>query len=209
VCLDIDETLLHSKEIFQLKTSNRIVRNMRKLANDDKLMKIFTDNSEKYYNEIVLPSTIINKQIGNTYTASIFFSLLSLINEKKEKLVNCNIGMFGFGSGICSAMFVLHCVNSEQCKKQINNIVQKCNIKERLSQRIKKTPEHFHEALDYRELRTRVDHSVNENFEEFVPVSSIQENLFPNTYYLSKIDKNRKRYYQQYTVDNDDKKCDQ
>ena len=54
---------------------------------------------------LVEPCCTINRQLGNSYTASVFVSLLSVVLERGPDLVGKRIGMFSFGSGAIASMY--------------------------------------------------------------------------------------------------------
>eukprot|EP00866_Antonospora_locustae_P000421 jgi/Antlo1/421/909 len=70
--------------------------------------------------EKVLPSLIWARKIGNSYTASLYISLASLLANTRV-LVNDCILMYSFGSGFASSLFVLEKVR-EGMEKDTYNI---------------------------------------------------------------------------------------
>jgi len=54
-----------------------------------------------------VPSTIHGERIGGLYTASLFFSLHSLL-EHTEDIKSKDILLFGYGSGSCCSLFSAH-----------------------------------------------------------------------------------------------------
>lgn len=50
------------------------------------------------------PTMIYNRRLGNTYTASVFFALLSLL-DNSENLTGKRIGLFSYGSGAVAEFF--------------------------------------------------------------------------------------------------------
>lgn len=65
--------------------------------------------TDKKYEENFLNSIKYNKRIGNIYTGSIFLSLLSLLTYSNIKENKC-IGMYSYGSGAVSEIFLLKTV---------------------------------------------------------------------------------------------------
>jgi hydroxymethylglutaryl-CoA synthase len=55
---------------------------------DKELQKVFTEISTSDYNTKVEPSALLPKNLGNSYTASMYTGLISLISQKKDELVN-------------------------------------------------------------------------------------------------------------------------
>lgn len=61
---------------------------------------------EASFNESINPALLGSQQVGNIYTGSVYMSLLSLIENIEEDLINKNIGIFSYGSG-CGAEFLI------------------------------------------------------------------------------------------------------
>jgi hydroxymethylglutaryl-CoA synthase len=51
--------------------------------------KVFDDLTKEERKAKVDPSLLLPKALGNTYTASLYTSLLSLVSAKQDDLVNC------------------------------------------------------------------------------------------------------------------------
>jgi hydroxymethylglutaryl-CoA synthase len=52
--------------------------------NDKDLTKIFGDISTPFYHQKVESAILLPKQLGNTYTASMYMGLLSLLSQKHD-----------------------------------------------------------------------------------------------------------------------------
>ena len=126
----------------------------------------------------LLPSLILNKEIGNSYTSSLYLSLMSLILESNIK--DKRILMFSYGSGCAASMFSLK-VKSELEIKQRN-----FDLLEKLSNRIKISPNKFEEMMIYKEKLY-----LSKNYIPIYPLEEIRE----STFYLEKVDNNWRRYY--------------
>ena len=55
----------------------------------------------------VAPGTLLPRQIGNCYTASLWAGLASLIDSQGEQLAGRTILMFSYGSGVASSFLLL------------------------------------------------------------------------------------------------------
>ncbi len=55
----------------------------------------------------VAPGTLLPRQIGNCYTASLWAGLASLVDSQRELLEGRTVLMFSFGSGIAASIFLL------------------------------------------------------------------------------------------------------
>ncbi len=61
--------------------------------------------SEFAFNKQVFAGMIYNRAIGNSYTASLFISLCSLLDYNKDDLSNRRVGLFSYGSGCVAEFF--------------------------------------------------------------------------------------------------------
>lgn len=66
------------------------------------IKKIYQESFE----ETIKPTLMGAEEVGNIYTGSVYMSLLSLIEKKREGLIDKNIGIFSYGSG-CGAEFLI------------------------------------------------------------------------------------------------------
>jgi hydroxymethylglutaryl-CoA synthase len=57
------------------------------------------------YRELVAPGLAGVSQIGNTYTASLYVCLASLLEDEGRALTGRRIGLFSYGSGCCAEFF--------------------------------------------------------------------------------------------------------
>jgi 3-hydroxy-3-methylglutaryl CoA synthase len=55
------------------------------------------------------PACIVNKNIGNIYTGSVFASLLSVVCGYGNNLIGKRIFMFSYGSGSMASMYRFVC----------------------------------------------------------------------------------------------------
>lgn len=87
-------------EISSILTSIEIIYTSHKL----RIYGLFLCNcwqasqqvAKPHYDKKVQPGTLINKQVGNMYTASIYAAFASLIHNKNSSLVNILYGVFRF-----------------------------------------------------------------------------------------------------------------
>ena len=61
--------------------------------------------SNEKISETLTPTLYYNKYIGNTYAASLYIGLLSLIENDRNDLSHKNIGLFSYGSGCVGEFF--------------------------------------------------------------------------------------------------------
>jgi hydroxymethylglutaryl-CoA synthase len=152
-----------------------------KSYNDKDVAKVFGDIGNEEFNKKVEPSALLPKNLGNSYTASMYTGLASLLSQAQE-LENKRVLMFSYGSGMAATMYSLQFHNQQK----LSQISQKLDIKNRLHQRKHVTPQEYTEVMKLRE-----DTHSKANYK---PVSSVDD-LFPGTFYLEHIDAEKRRYY--------------
>eukprot|EP01134_Creolimax_fragrantissima_P003268 CFRG3268T1 len=155
-------------------------------GNKDLLMS-FRELIKSDYDTKVKPSLLLNSQLGNSYTGSLYMSLASLLAEvPSAELQNKRINMFSYGSGMAATLFSLKVVGDT------SKIANTDRVHEKLSQRIQQTPQQFTDTLALRE-RT---HSLC----DYAPVGNT-DILYPGTYYNQYIDNKYRRQYAQIPVE--------
>jgi len=149
------------------------------------IQKAFSTISEKMYVEKVRPTTIIPKNIGNLYSASLYASLVSLFSEEGSNLAGKRILMFSYGSGLAASMFSLRVSsNGDEALKRISDVL---DIEKRFKDRIECTPEEFSRTMLKRELLHLTD--------SFVPDGELSM-MYPGSFYLTKKDDKCRRFYE-------------
>ncbi|GBG24740.1 Hydroxymethylglutaryl-CoA synthase [Hondaea fermentalgiana] len=136
------------------------------------------------YNERVFPYTIAGRNLGNSYTGSLYFGLLSLIAQS-DKLAKKDdrVLMFSYGSGLAATMF------SAKIEGSLEEQRTTCNLLARLDDRVKATPEQFTEALEMREqFYTATDF-------EFPSVNDTKLAPHPGSFSLAGVDSMGRRAY--------------
>ncbi|KAF2077243.1 hypothetical protein CYY_001432 [Polysphondylium violaceum] len=133
------------------------------------------------YANKVAPGTTLAKQLGNTYCGSTYGGLLSLVDAIGDGLVGKRVLTFSYGSGLAASAF------SFKVESPIKSIVDKVDLKQRLTKRVRVTPEVFTEKLSLRESR--------HNLKNYTP-SDPTHNMFPNSFYLAQVDEAGKRKYE-------------
>jgi len=166
---------------FRRDPDNKLFENVQAFRNismeasysDKDLEKAFMSLSKSLYEKKCAPGTFLARNIGNSYTASLYGNLACLISEKGNELLNKRIVLFSYGSGLASSMFSLKVVGS------VEDIAKKLYLRERLSSRIWMNPEDFTKTLQLREERYgKLNYS---------PLHSI-DSLLPGTFYLEQVD---------------------
>ncbi|KAG1360667.1 hydroxymethylglutaryl-CoA synthase [Cocos nucifera] len=160
------------------------------------------------YDKKVQPSTLLPKQIGNMYTASIYAAFASVLHNKHSTLGGQRIVMFSYGSGLSSTMFSLK-LQDGQHPFSLSNIATVLNVSEKLEarhvgfdaglmplvpkleavlplKRVAFLPEKFIETLKLMEHRYGA--------KDFV-TGKVTSLLSPGTFYLTKVDSMYRRHY--------------
>ncbi|KNC85610.1 hydroxymethylglutaryl-CoA synthase [Sphaeroforma arctica JP610] len=147
------------------------------------LLLTFRDLVKSDYESKVVPSLLLNQQLGNSYTGSLYMSLASLLSQKSSaELQQKRINMFSYGSGMAATLFSLKVVGDT------SKIAMNDRVHEKLAQRVQMSAQEFTDTLDLRE-RT---HNLN----DYTPVGDIGM-LFPGSYYNEYIDSKYRRQYKQ------------
>lgn len=143
------------------------------------------------YDVKVQPTTLIPKQVGNTYTASLYAALASLIHNKHSTLNGNRLIMFSYGSGLSATMFSFR-LREGQHPFSLSNIANVMNVAEKLKSRNEFPPEKFVDIMKLMEHRYGA--------KDFV-TSKDCSLLSPGTYYLTEVDSMYRRFYAKKTSD--------
>jgi hydroxymethylglutaryl-CoA synthase len=179
---DIEEL----EELKKLSTDERY---------DSKFQKTTVKSSSNLFATKVEKNMILNQRVGNMYTPSLYAQLVTLISrvEDFQSLNGQRLLLFSYGSGAASAMFsFLFKLDSENALKELQKIqiFSKAAV-ERLDKRTKYSPEEYTQALLDREHLTAAEGA-------YIPLAKqngIIQPLFPGSYYLTKIDEKKRRFY--------------
>ncbi len=136
----------------------------------------------------VKDSAELSKQIGNTYTASLYMNLACLISKKGNQLANKNLLMFSYGSGSIASMFEVFPQPAKASNRfTLESIQSNLDIENRLAKRDRCPPADLSKAMALREKAQCVA--------PFKPTYSPDNGLFPGTYYLSEVNSKFERIY--------------
>lgn len=155
------------------------------------LEKVSQQVAKPLYDEKVQPTTLIPKQVGNMYTASIYAAFASLLHSKCSDLAGKRVVLFSYGSGSTATMFSLQ-LNEGQHPFSLSNIATVMNVAGKLKSRHEVAPENFVEVLKLMEHRYGA--------KDFV-TSKDCSLLAPGTYYLTDVDSMYRRFYTTKPVD--------
>nr|AGH33732.1 3-hydroxy-3-methylglutaryl CoA synthase [Asparagus officinalis] len=141
--------------------------------------------AKNLYDEKVQPTTLVPKQVGNMYTASLYAAFVSVLHNKHSTLVGQRIVMFSYGSGLSSTMFSFK-IQDGRHPFTVSNIASVMNVDGKLDSRHVFPPEKFVETMKLMEHRygakdfvTRKDTSL----------------LSPGAFYLTHVDSMYRRFY--------------
>jgi len=146
---------------------------------DQNLSSAFLKVGIPFYKKKVEPGILLPTELGNVYCASLYASLLSLIDAKQDELIGKRVALFSYGSGALATLF------SIRVTKSVSFIAKKANLAERLKLRLFLPPEEFTQILSKNEERY-----ISKGY---VPTQPLTQ-LFPGAFYLEKVDKYRRFY---------------
>ncbi|RYR06789.1 hypothetical protein Ahy_B05g074107 isoform A [Arachis hypogaea] len=153
--------------------------------NSRDLEKANQQASKKIYDTKVQPSTLIPKEVGNMYTASLYAAFASLLHNENSSLIGKRVVMFSYGSGLTATMFSFK-IQEGQGPFTLSNIVTLMDVAGKLKQRVEFPPEKFVETMKLMEHRYGAKDYVT---------SGDCSNLPAGTFYLTKVDSMYRRFY--------------
>lgn len=155
------------------------------------LSKAFVHFSNDDYNRCVEPTTLMPKSLGNTYCASLYFGLVSLIHNLSPELAGKTILMFSYGSGLTSTMFMLKIPDTITSTSALVNMSRMMDLNARLADRV------LSSVTEYdRWTQRRMSYSFGK---EFIPTSSSSA-LSKDAFFLLGVDVMGRRTYSRATV---------
>lgn len=162
--------------------------NLETTYEDKSVEKAFMESSADIFREKTEPSLMLATNVGNMYTPSLYGGLISyLCSESLENLPGRRLGLFSYGSGLVASFYSI--VVSDDSGPDSPLAALKKSLKDvqsRLDVRTKVHPSEFEKGMKLRE-------SVH-NQAPYSPKSPAYD-LFPGTWYLTNVDKERRRTY--------------
>jgi hydroxymethylglutaryl-CoA synthase len=149
--------------------------------NSRELDKVLAESSADIFDKKTLPGRLIPSQVGNSYCASVYAGLISLLaNLQSSSSIGLRIGIFSYGSGLAASLFSLQIIGD--LDGLVPNSVEIGSI---LSERIRVSPKEFDDVLLRREsLYCAKDWTPS-------PPTELRQ----GTFYLSRVDKEYRRHY--------------
>ncbi|KAK2653736.1 hypothetical protein Ddye_013592 [Dipteronia dyeriana] len=141
--------------------------------------------AKQLYDLKVQPSTLIPKQVGNMYTASLYAAFASLLHDKNNSLEGKRVIMYSYGSGLTATLFSFK-IQDGQHPFSVSNIVNVMDISQKLKLRHEFPPEKFVDTMKLMEHRYGA--------KDFMTSKDISL-LLPGTYYLTEVDSMYRRFY--------------
>lgn len=110
-----------------------------------------TVSADAYKQKMSLPCEI-SRQLGNTYTASVYLNLCYLVSSLGSSLVGKSVVLFSYGSGALASMFrITPATEGVDARFSLDRMQTSLDLANRLSQRQKLTPDDMNAALKARE----------------------------------------------------------
>ncbi|KAH8695990.1 erg13, 3-hydroxy-3-methylglutaryl-CoA (HMG-CoA) synthase [Talaromyces proteolyticus] len=150
---------------------------------DKTIEKTFVALSKANFATRVQPSLTAATLCGNSYTASVYSCLISLIcNIPSPRLQGATVGVFSYGGGSASTLYTIRVRGDVD----VGGIAEKIDLHRRLEGRLRVSAEEYNQACTLREQAHQQ--------KSFIPKGSI-DRLSSGTYYLTEIDEAFRRKY--------------
>nr|AUW64606.1 3-hydroxy-3-methylglutaryl-CoA synthase [Ginkgo biloba] len=158
------------------------------------LEKVSQQVARPLYDVKVQPSTLLPKQVGNMYTASLYAAFASIIHNEHDTLEGQRVLMFSYGSGLASTMFSLK-IREGQHPFTLTNIADVMDVSSKLDSRHVLSPEDF--MVNMKLMETLY------GAKDFISCSD-HNLLRSGTFYLTQVDSMYRRFYAQKVASPDD-----
>ncbi|KAG7322257.1 hypothetical protein KOW79_013603 [Hemibagrus wyckioides] len=161
---------------------------------DRDVEKAFMKASAEMFEQKTKASLLISNQNGNMYTPSVYGCLASILAQfTPQQLAGQRIGLFSYGSGFAATLYSIRVTQDATPGSTLDKLVSSLSdLQARLDSRKKVPPAVF---ADNMKLREETHHLAN-----YVPQGSVDE-LFPGTWYLTRVDEKYRRYYARHSLD--------
>ncbi|KAF3848629.1 hypothetical protein F7725_015126 [Dissostichus mawsoni] len=155
---------------------------------DRDVEKAFLKASTDMFEKKTKHSLLVSNQNGNMYTPSVYGCLASLIaTHSSSQIAGQRVGVFSYGSGFAATLYSIRVTQDHTPGSALDKLVSSLSdLKLRLDSRQKVSPTVFSECM---KLRQETHHLA-----PYVPRSSV-EDLFPGTWYLTRVDEKHRREY--------------
>ncbi|XP_066507839.1 hydroxymethylglutaryl-CoA synthase, cytoplasmic isoform X2 [Hoplias malabaricus] len=155
---------------------------------DRDVEKAFMKASAEMFEQKTKTSLLISNQNGNMYTPSVYGCLASVLAQHTpQQMAGQRIGVFSYGSGFAATFYSIRVTQDATPCSALDKLVSSLSdLKTRLDSRKKVAPAVFAENM---KLREETHHLAN-----YIPQGPVDE-LFPGTWYLTRVDEKHRRYY--------------
>ncbi|XP_076875817.1 hydroxymethylglutaryl-CoA synthase, cytoplasmic isoform X2 [Brachyhypopomus gauderio] len=155
---------------------------------DRNVEKAFMKASAEMFEQKTKASLLISNQNGNMYTPSVYGCLASVLAQHTpQQLAAQRIGVFSYGSGFAATLYSLRVTQDATPGSMLDKLVSSLSdLQVQLDTRKRVPPAVFAENM---KLREETHHLAN-----YIPQGSVDE-LFPGTWYLTRVDEKHRRYY--------------
>ncbi|XP_005816295.2 LOW QUALITY PROTEIN: hydroxymethylglutaryl-CoA synthase, cytoplasmic-like [Xiphophorus maculatus] len=163
---------------------------------DRDVEKAFMKASAQLFETKTKASLLLSSQNGNMYTPSVYGCLASLIAQHTaSQLAGQRVGLFSYGSGFAATLYSLRVTQDHTPGSALDKLVSSLSdLRVRLDSRRKMSPAAFSEIM---KLREETHHLAS-----YIPRSSV-EDLFPGTWYLTRVDDKHRREYARRALDDE------
>eukprot|EP00934_Nitzschia_sp_Nitz4_P006617 Nitzschia sp. Nitz4//scaffold2_size372955//291371//294784//NITZ4_000457-RA/size372955-snap-gene-0.103-mRNA-1//-1//CDS//3329546880//6607//frame0 len=195
--LDARRKVANGEEVSGFDQPEWLTKPIEETYTDRTLESALKNVSSKSFKQRLSDANAASKLVGNTYTASVFLGLASLIDRvggKGELTPGKSIAVFSYGSGAMATMYRLRVRVPSSDTFSIEKMVDALKLMDRLDSREKVHPGELDHAL---ETRARMHHAGA----PYSPVYPTVGRLFPGTYYLNGIDSSWRRTYSRVPLD--------
>ncbi|GCC20261.1 hypothetical protein chiPu_0018839 [Chiloscyllium punctatum] len=155
---------------------------------DRDVEKAFLKASSDIFKQKTHPSLMLSNQNGNMYTPSVYGCLSAVLSQRSaQQLAGQRIGLFSYGSGFAATLYSLRVTQDATPGSALDKLVSSLSdLQARLDSRKKVSPEVFATSM---KLREETHHLANHQ-----PQSAVDD-LFPGTWYLTRVDDKHRRDY--------------
>jgi hypothetical protein len=201
-----DKSTTNALEEYGPFTEVDLTRPIEETYTDRALEGTLKNISKSSYAKRLTDANAASRIVGNTYTASVFLGLASLVDQaggRGELMPGKTVGVFSYGSGAIATMYRLHVREStalsttsvgERRVFTIDEMVRNLNLTARLASREEVHPQELDLAL---ETRAR----MHRGGAPYSPIYPTNGRMFPGTYFLNGIDAKFRRSYSRVPLD--------
>ncbi|NXM08831.1 HMCS2 protein, partial [Tyrannus savana] len=177
--------------------------------------KAFQTASQDIFNKKTKSSLLLSSRNGNMYTPSMYGCLASLLSQSSAKdLAGSRIGAFSYGSGLAASMFSFRVSQDAAPGSPLDKLISSlADLPARLDARKRVAPQDFAEIMKRREETHHLGEwgwgdvtppppGPHDTAEHHCPLPAAdhaphgsQADLFPGTWYLTRVDSKFRREY--------------